>query len=437
MGLGLGLGIWWPTQTSIIPGLLKALCARATYCENKLCTTATLEEIAAVRYTPPPPPTGILLEDYPGAAAAYSLRNLSSTTTNVVRVRRSYDNTEQDFSAAEITDGTLVGFTNQGWFQSLTNTFTTFTSNGVSGFDATDDAGFGEAFVNIENGASGDVVNITLDTSSLTGTWTIVLVDASGTVARSNAVLLTSGSNSVALTATGDFAFVDIFCQNPTTSISVTNFLASINVGDDGFVTTWYDQSGNINNAVQATAIEQPKIVDNGIVILENGKSGIVWSGDKRLLITSLNVQNSKRFTQISVFKTSNRTNELDWILSGYNSNNFGIAFQNNINDGRFLFDGSWRNASGMITEVNTQYLRSIYRTSDTSANVYSNENSYLSNVIGDTSYNNIPIAIGNHLSQDESPLDFIIQEIIIYPTDQSANRLGIETNINTEYTIY
>ena len=111
MGLGLGLGIWWPTQTSIIPGLLKALCARATYCENKLCTTATLEEIAAVRYTPPPPPTGILLVDYPGAAAAYSLRNLIDTTTSVVRVRRSSDNTEQDFSAAEVTDGTLTTFT--------------------------------------------------------------------------------------------------------------------------------------------------------------------------------------------------------------------------------------------------------------------------------------------------------------------------------------
>ena len=110
MGLGLGLGIWWPTQTSIIPGLLKALCARATYCENKLCTTATLEEIAAVRYTAPVLPTG-LLADYPGASAAYSLRNLIDTTTNVVRVRRSSDNLERDFTAAEITDGTLTTFT--------------------------------------------------------------------------------------------------------------------------------------------------------------------------------------------------------------------------------------------------------------------------------------------------------------------------------------
>jgi len=56
MGLGLGLGIWWSTQTSIIPSLLKLLEARADYFENKICTTAILEEIAAVRYTAPPLP---------------------------------------------------------------------------------------------------------------------------------------------------------------------------------------------------------------------------------------------------------------------------------------------------------------------------------------------------------------------------------------------
>jgi len=28
-------------------------------------------------------------------------------------------------------------------------------------------------------------------------------------------------------------------------------------------------------------------------------------------------------------------------------------------------------------------------------------------------------------------------QEVIIYPSDQSANRIGIETNINDHYGIY
>ena len=59
LAIGIGNGILFTSQrgvSSIIPGLIDDLCARATYCENKLCTTATLEEIAAVRYTAPPLP---------------------------------------------------------------------------------------------------------------------------------------------------------------------------------------------------------------------------------------------------------------------------------------------------------------------------------------------------------------------------------------------
>lgn len=55
-------------------------------------------------------PVSYLLDTY-SAAAAYSLRQLSSSTTNVVRVRRSSDNAESDFTADEITDGTLTTWT--------------------------------------------------------------------------------------------------------------------------------------------------------------------------------------------------------------------------------------------------------------------------------------------------------------------------------------
>ena len=55
-----------------------------------------------------------LLDTYGGAAVAYSLRKLSASTTNVVRVRRSSDNAEQDFTAAQVTDGTLTAFCGAG-----------------------------------------------------------------------------------------------------------------------------------------------------------------------------------------------------------------------------------------------------------------------------------------------------------------------------------
>ena len=48
LAIGIGNGILFTSQrgvSSIIPGLLVDLCARATYCENKTCTAFTLENI--------------------------------------------------------------------------------------------------------------------------------------------------------------------------------------------------------------------------------------------------------------------------------------------------------------------------------------------------------------------------------------------------------
>lgn len=56
-----------------------------------------------------------LLDTYSGAAAAYSLRSLSLAYGGpVVRVRRSSDNAEQDFTAIQVTDGTLTTFCGPG-----------------------------------------------------------------------------------------------------------------------------------------------------------------------------------------------------------------------------------------------------------------------------------------------------------------------------------
>ena len=55
-----------------------------------------------------------LLVEYGGAAAAYSFRALNGNGDLVVRVRRSSDNAEQDFTAAEVSDGTLESFCGVG-----------------------------------------------------------------------------------------------------------------------------------------------------------------------------------------------------------------------------------------------------------------------------------------------------------------------------------
>ena len=47
----------------------------------------------------------------------------------------------------------------------------------------------------------------------------------------------------------------------------------------DGFVHTWYDQSGNARNATQATAASQPKVVSSGVVVTEGGKAALSFDG--------------------------------------------------------------------------------------------------------------------------------------------------------------
>ncbi|HUW45710.1 MAG TPA: hypothetical protein VMW50_07935 [Dehalococcoidia bacterium] len=55
-----------------------------------------------------------LLAEYGGASAAYSFRALNGNGDSVVRVRRSSDDAEQDFTAAEVSDGTLESFCGVG-----------------------------------------------------------------------------------------------------------------------------------------------------------------------------------------------------------------------------------------------------------------------------------------------------------------------------------
>ena len=51
---------------------------------------------------------------FDNASVVFSLRDIFGTNNAVVRVRRDSDNTEQDFTASELTDGTLLAFVGGG-----------------------------------------------------------------------------------------------------------------------------------------------------------------------------------------------------------------------------------------------------------------------------------------------------------------------------------
>lgn len=369
-------------------------------------------------YTPPQ----LLLDQYPNAAAAYSLRALSTATVDsaVVKVRRSSDNTEQDFSAAEITDGTLTTFCNPiGWFEDI-NLFQTFISNGNNGFSGTDNTGQANAIITIEDGGVGDIVNITFDVNEITGNLDVYLLNNG--LAASNTLNTVIGANSLTLTPTGNYNQISFVLTNPPSSATVDNFTINREIIGrplNGFVTTWYDQSENSNDATQATAINQPQLVLNGVTELDNGKACIDWN-TKNLILTN-------RISNVnSVFEVANA----EISTGAFTQYLLGDTSFLDYASGDFIIDASF---SAAFVRDGDNYLNG-------------NLTNFTTNTrpLQQTLYSMIHTSASgrvNQLTMDRTAISRSwqgrIQEIILYPLDQSANRTAIENSINTEYTIY
>jgi len=193
----------------------------------------------------------------------------------------------------------------------------------------------------------------------------------------------------------------------------------------NGFVTTWYDQSGNSNDAVQNTATSQPKIVDAGVLVEENGKPAILPDGVDDILIG--NISNVSYQSIFVVGKPA--TSALNHIL---------------LEAGPYF---AW-NATQVIYRTNTfnphsfpsdstQGLVSVIAEGESdprSVNAYRDGIASTNNPISLNLGQDVMRIFGASGSVDyDSP----IQEIIIFDTDQSSNRVDIETNINNYYAMY
>jgi hypothetical protein len=70
--------------------------------------------------------------------------------------------------------------------------------------------------------------------------------------------------------------------------LDTASLLTHVGVGN-GFVTTWYDQSGNGRNATKTTSTAQPRIVSSGAVVTENGRPYIDFKENFGLVAENYN----------------------------------------------------------------------------------------------------------------------------------------------------
>lgn len=224
-----------------------------------------------------------------------------------------------------------------------------------------------------------------------------------------------SGDAIVVTTNGSDSASIG-FVNNELDTASLEAFAGS----GDAYVSVWYDQSGNGNNATQTNFSNMPKIVSGGSTILEGGKP----------IIQTLP---SAQFNVSATLNTSNPTTQFIAGKSGINgviSNTFYASGNKYI-----LTSKQGDSANTFINAPDASYLNGSSFTFTDRDNTYSNTTaqSLISLYWANPSFESL-IKIG---WTSTSWAMWSTQELIIYNNDQSSNISGIETNINTHYSIY
>ena len=126
------------------------------------------------------------------------------------------------------------------------------------------------------------------------------------------------------------------FVNNQLDTATLTTFCS----GTNGFVKTWYDQSGNGRDASQTTAANQPQIVSSGSVILENNKPSVDFDGsDDYLYNTSFNTSTASSLTHSRVYSTNSAASN--------NSGGSFYSFGNSTNTTDFICQGATTLLSG------------------------------------------------------------------------------------------
>ena len=383
------------------------------------------------------------------AAAAYSLRNLSdSYTGNVVLVRRSSDDTEAGFTAAEVSNGTLLA-----WVNTDVVTYTSDFSAGVDGWGvvrstAASDAG--------PIGGQSDVLRVTNDSTASNTHYSIranawpntvginvtismdVYIPSSNSIVDSVVIgnrtedfldtftptldswvsISTSGitgaqsgrNTAIAFMAAGG---LKSFTGNGTDVMYIRNVVATQTTAD-GHVTTWYDQSGNTKHATQGTPASQPKIVDAGVLVA----GGIDFDGVDDFLNSNLTL--TQPVSIFGVYKALSN----DSPITGSAASSLVISRRGT---GEYIMFSGSSLAGGV--HPSTEVIASCVFNGASSTGHWNGIEILNGDAGSRTDFNYIGL-------NSTSYHDGSIQELIIYDSDQSDNRTAFEANIGEVYGI-
>jgi hypothetical protein len=238
----------------------------------------------------------------------------------------------------------------------------------------------------------------------------------------------------------------------------VTN---SFTANNDGFVVTWYDQSGNGYDAREPAKNYQPLIVENGSIVTADGKVAIKgtgarlrlghfpWDGESPREMLSADGTHSlfivcdlpdqttgnANYNYISRFHSTSTpsANKRPRVFLRKTTGELALAVEADAS--KVKVSSSDNQSAQLVTDiVNPSGTTKAEKHSVYIDGAFNAEQPYGTTWIPD---GNTTLSKDSRLfSRGETTVDTYISELIYYPSDQSANRPAIETNIKNYYNI-
>jgi len=214
-----------------------------------------------------------------------------------------------------------------------------------------------------------------------------------------------------------------------TTSAAVANY---------GYVTKWYDQSGNARDLSQTTTANQPEISGYGGANPFSAKPAITLNGTTMCL--------ERVDTGLPLLSATYTT--ITYRNSIATSNILGYGVASNGSVVYLYYDPSSMNVSqygnGVVQAISTYTYNYQFVDKPATTGVWSQwvNNSLFSSTNMQTNTTYLNTAGSFRIGQGNSglPGSYLngdVQEIIMWPTTLTSNRSEINTNINSYYSIY
>ena len=232
------------------------------------------------------------------------------------------------------------------------------------------------------------------------------------------------------------------FLEGALDTASLLSFVGS----GDGFVRTWYDQSGNGNDAVQASTLtKQPKIVSSGVLNETDTKPSIAFNLDALVAGQDAIIDGGLAAFAVATTDAFGKYVPYAKAKAGAAPNRWGKYSQaficiDSVGASRPI---NYNPSSDFgVNRITTQEIKNdpnaLHEVFENGALVAAA--STTSNPIVSNSFN-LVIGVYNDSSGGGSATTYShlgnISELVFYGTDQSANRRAIETNANNYYSIY